>query len=47
MEENGFLFANVTKAYQFKANKSGIKPCSLCLGNISKYFIANNMKKQD
>ena len=28
-----------------QTNKSEIKPYSLCLGNISKFFRANNMKK--
>ena len=43
---NSFLFINATKIYQFKAIKaSKIKPYSLCLGNISKDFTANNMKK--
>ena len=31
--------------YQFKAKDSEIKPYSLCLDNISKYFTINNMKK--
>ena len=35
---NSFLFVNVTKIYQFKANDSEIKKYSLCLGNISKGF---------
>ena len=32
---NGFLFANATKMYQFKAKDSEIKKYPLCLGNIS------------
>ena len=44
---NSFLFANATKIYQFKAKNSEIKKYHLCLGNISKDFPANNMKKQD
>ena len=32
--------------YEFKAKQSEIKPYPLCLGNISKDFTADNMKKQ-
>ena len=42
---NSFLFVNVTKIHQFKAKDSEIKRYSLCLGNISKDFSVNNMKK--
>ena len=31
--------------YQFKAKDSKIKPCPSCLGNISKDFAVDNMKK--
>ena len=31
--------------YQFKAKDSEIKPYSLCLGNISKDFTIDNVKK--
>ena len=41
------FFVNSTKIYQFKATDSKIKLHLLCLGNISKDFPANNMKKQD
>ena len=44
-ESNSFLFANATKIFQFKAKNSEIKPYPLCLGNISKDFTPNNMKK--
>ena len=44
---NRFLFVNDTKVYQFKAKNSEIKDYALCLGNISKDFTINNMKKQD
>ena len=44
---NSFLFVNATKIYQFKAKHSEIKKSYLCLGNISKNFTANNIKKQD
>ena len=41
------LFVNTTKnIYQFKAKDSEIKKYPLCLGNISKDFTANNMKKR-
>ena len=42
---NSFLFVNATKVYQFKAKNSEIKDYTLCLGNISKDFTINNMKK--
>ena len=44
---NSFLFVNATKVYQFKAENSEIKDYALCLGNVSKYFTINNMKKYD
>ena len=42
---NSFLFVNATKVYQFKAKNSEIKDYALCLGNISKDFTINNVKK--
>ena len=42
---NSFLFVNATKVYHFKAKNSEIKDYTLCLGNISKDFTINNMKK--
>ena len=42
---NSFLFDNTTKIYQFKAKNSEIKDYTLYLGDISKDFIINNMKK--
>ena len=43
-----FLLVNVAKMYQFKANDFEIqKQYPLRSGNISKDFIALNMKKQD
>ena len=42
---NRFLFVNTKKIYQFKAKDSEIKSYALCLGNISKDFTINNMKK--
>ena len=42
---NSFLFVNATKINQFKARNSEIKNYTLCLGNISKDFTINNLKK--
>ena len=42
---NSFLFVNATKKYQFKVRDSQIKDYPLCLGNISKDFTINNMKR--
>ena len=44
---NSFLFVDATKVYQFKAKNSEIKDYALCLGNISKDFTINYLKKQD
>ena len=44
---NSFLFVNATKIYQFKAKYTSIKDYTLHLGNISKDFTINNIKKQD
>ena len=40
-----FLFVNATKIYQFKAKASETKEYPLCLVNISRDFLANNIKK--
>ena len=42
---NSFLFVIVAKMYQFKAKGSEIKPYKLCLGNNSKDFTIDNMKR--
>ena len=42
---NSFLFVNAAKAFKFKAKNSEIKDYTLCLGNVSKDFTINNMKK--
>ena len=42
---NSFLFVNAAKIYQFKAKDSELKDYTLCLGNISKHFTINNMKR--
>ena len=43
---NTILFVNATKVFQFKANNLEIKDYARCLGNISKYFTINNLKKR-
>ena len=42
---NSFLFIKSTKTYHFKAKNSEIKYYALCLGNISKDFTTDTMKK--
>ena len=42
---NSFLFVNDTKIYQFKAKYPEIEYYALFLGNTSKDFPTNNMKK--
>ena len=42
---NSYLFVNGTKIYKFKAKDSEIVGSPLCLGNISKDFSVDNMKK--
>ena len=42
---NSYLFANGTEIYKFKAEDSKIVPSPLCLGNISKDWSVDNMKK--
>ena len=39
------LFVNDTEIYKFKAKDSEIVSSPLCLGNISKYWSTDNMKK--
>ena len=39
------IFVNAAKIYQFKEKGSEIKPYELCLGNISKGFTIDNIKK--
>ena len=43
--KNSFLFVNATEIYQFKVMDSEIKDYALCLGNVSKDFTIDNMKK--
>ena len=42
-----FLFVDPTKIYKFKAKDSEIKEYPLCLGNVSKDFTIDNMKKSE
>ena len=43
--DNSYLFVNGTEIIKFKAKNSEIVPYPLCLGNISKNFSVDNMKK--
>ena len=43
---NSYLFVNGTEIHKFKANDSEVIATPLCLGNISKEFSVNNMKKK-
>ena len=43
---NSYLFVNGTEIHKFNAKDSGINEIPLCLGNISKEFSADNMKKR-
>ena len=43
---NSYLFVNGTEIYKFKSKDSGIVASPLCLGNISKDWSTDNMKKQ-
>ena len=42
---NSYLFVNGKKIYKFKAKDSEIVANPLCLGNISKDWTVDNMKK--
>ena len=42
---NSYLFVNGLEIYKFKAKDSEIVATPLCLGNISKEFSVDNMKK--
>ena len=42
---NSYLFVDGTEIYKFKAKDSEIVPRTLCLGNISKDWSVDNMKK--
>ena len=43
--DNSYLFVNGTEIHKFKAEDPEIVPYPLCLGNISKDFSVDNMKK--
>ena len=42
---NSYLFVNGTEIYKFKAKDSEIVANPLCLGNISKNWSVDNMKR--
>ena len=42
---NSYLFVNSTEIYKFKAKESEILQGSICLGNISKDWSVDNMKR--
>ena len=42
---NSYLFVNDIEIIKFKANNSEIVATPLCLGNISKHWSVDNMKK--
>ena len=44
---NSYLFVNGTEIYKFKAKDSEIVATPLCLGNISKDWLVDNMEKTD
>ena len=44
---NSYLFVNGAKIYKFKAKDSEIIAAPLCLGNISKNWSVDNMKKTE
>ena len=44
---NSYLFVNGTEIYEFKAKDSEIVASPSCLGNISKDWSADNMKKTE
>ena len=43
--ENSYLFVNGTYIYKFKAKDSEIAVGPICLGNLSKDWSVDNMKK--
>ena len=43
---NSYLFVNGTEIYKYKAKDSEIVASPLCLGNISKDWSVDNMKKK-
>ena len=45
MGQNSYLFVNGTEIWKFKAKDSEIVASPLCLGNISKDWSVDNMKR--
>ena len=45
--DNSYFFVNGIEIYKFKAKYSEIVASPLCLGNISKDFYVDNMKKKN
>ena len=45
-EANSYLFVNGTEIFKFKAKDSEIVASPLCLGNISKDWPTDNMRKK-
>ena len=43
---NSYLFVNGTEIHKFKAKDSEIVATPLCLGNITKYWSVDNIKKR-
>ena len=43
---NSYLFVNGIEIYKFKAKDSEIAATQLCLGNISKDWLIDNIKKK-
>ena len=41
-----FLFVDATEIFQLKAIDSDIKKYPMCLGNVSKDFTIDNLKKK-
>ena len=44
-KENSYLFVNGTEIVKFKSKDPEILPYSLCLGNISRGWLVDKMKK--
>ena len=44
-EANSYLFVNGVEIHKFKAKDSEVNAIPLCVGNISKGFSVDNMKK--
>ena len=42
---NSYLFVNSAEIIKFKAKHSEIKATPLCIGNVLKDFLVDNMKK--